>query len=388
MQFRLPAAIALAVCGTLSYGAESLVVEEIIVKVNGDIITRSEIDRDRKMLETELKSRGAAATTELQQQVNQRAQDILRERIDGMLLVQKGKEMGISVDSEVSKQLAEMQVQTKITDPEKFQAFVREQTGMPYEDYKSEMRNYMLRQRVLRELVGRDITIPRTEVQKYYDEHKAEFVREEQIFLREIFLSTEGKAEPEIAAIEKKAKDLAARAKKGERFGDLAKQNSDSVTRDQFGDFGTGFKKGDLDKQIEAIIWDQERGFVTDPIRRSNGFLILRLEEKHKAGQAALEEVENEIMERLYMPKFQPGVRTLLTKLREEAFLEIKPGYIDTGAAEGKNTTWTDPAQLKPETVTKEEVASRTRRRRLFWALPIPGTSTTVKVKPGTSASQ
>jgi parvulin-like peptidyl-prolyl isomerase len=281
-----------------------------------------------------------------------------------------------------------MQVQTKITDPEKFQAFVREQTGMPYEDYKSEMRNYMLRQRVLRELVGRDITIPRSEVQKYYDEHKTEFVREEQIFLREIFLSTEGKAEPEIAVIEKKAKDLAARAKKGERFGDLAKQNSDSVTRDQFGDFGTGFKRGDLDKQIEAIIWDQERGFVSDPIRRSNGFLILRLEEKHKAGQAALEEVENEIMERLYMPKFQPGVRTLLTKLREEAFLEIKPGYIDTGAAEGKNTTWTDPAQLKPETVTKEEVASRTRRRRLFWALPIPGTSTTVKVKPGTSASQ
>ena len=387
MQFRFPAALALLVCGTSSFGAEALVVEEIIAKVNGDIITRSEVDRDRKVLETELKAR-AGASPELEQQINQRARDILRERIDGMLLVQKGKEMGITVDGEVSKQLAEMQVQTKITDPEKFQAFVREQTGMPYEDYKSEMRNYMLRQRVLRELVGRDITIPRADVQKYYEDHKAEFVREEQIFLREIFLSTEGKSEAEIAVIEKKAKDLAARAKKGERFGDLAKQNSQSVTRDQFGDFGIGFKKGDLDKQIEPLVWSQERGYVTDPIRRSNGFLILRLEEKHKAGQASLEEVENEIMERLYMPKFQPGVRTLLTKLREEAFLEIKPGYIDTGAAPGKDTAWTDPAQLKPETVTKEEVASRTRRRRLFWAIPLPGTSTTVKVKPGTSASQ
>ena len=387
MQFRLPAVITLVVCGSLSQGAESLVVEEIIAKVNGDIITRSEVDRDRRGLEGELKARGAAGPT-LQQQVNERSQDILRERIDGMLLVQKGKEMGISVDSEVSKQLAEMQVQAKITDPEKFQAFVREQTGMSYEDYKSEMRNYMLRQRVLRELVGRDISIPRADIQKYYEEHKAEFLREEQVFLREIFLSTEGKSEAEIAAIEKKAKDLAARAKKGERFGELAKQNSDSVTRDMYGDFGTGFKKGDLDKQIEAVVWNQERGFVTDPIRRSNGYLILRLEDKHKQGQAGLEEVENEIMERLYMPKFQPGVRTLLTRLREEAFLEIKPGYIDTGAAAGKNTAWTDPAQLKPETVTKEEVASRTRRRRLFWAVPIPGTSTTVKAKPGTSASQ
>ena len=387
MQFRLPAVITLVVCGSLSHGAESLVVEEIIAKVNGDIITRSEVDRDRRGLEGELKARGAAGPT-LQQQVNERSQDILRERIDGMLLVQKGKEMGISVDSEVSKQLAEMQVQAKITDPEKFQAFVRDQTGMSYEDYKSEMRNYMLRQRVLRELVGRDITIPRADIQKYYEEHKAEFLREEQVFLREIFLSTEGKSEAEIAGIEKKAKDLAARAKKGERFGELAKQNSDSVTRDMYGDFGTGFKKGDLDKQIEAVVWNQERGFVTDPIRRSNGYLILRLEDKHKQGQAGLDEVENEIMERLYMPKFQPGVRTLLTRLREEAFLEIKPGYIDTGAAAGKNTAWTDPAQLKPETVTKEEVASRTRRRRLFWAVPIPGTSTTVKAKPGTSASK
>jgi peptidyl-prolyl cis-trans isomerase SurA len=386
MQFRLLAAGTLLVCGTFSYAAESLVIEEIIAKVNGDIITRSDIDRDKKTLEGELKARGTPAP-QLLQQVNERSQDILRERIDGMLLVQKGKEMGISVDNEISKQLAEMQVQTKISDPEKFQAFVHEQTGMPYEDYKSEMRNYMLRQRVLRELVGRDITIPRSDVQKYYEDHKAEFVRAEQVFLREIFLSTEGKTDAELAAIEKKAKDLSARAKKGEKFTELARQNSDSVTKEQFGELGA-FKRGELDKQIEAIVWNQERGFVTDPIKRSNGLLILRVDEKYKEGQALLEEVENEIMERLYMPKFQPGVRTLLTKLREEAFLEIKPGYTDTGAAPNKNTAWTDPAQLKPETVTKEEVASRTRRRRLFWAVPLPGTSTTVRAKPGTSASK
>ncbi|MCX6636972.1 MAG: hypothetical protein NT090_18100 [Acidobacteria bacterium] len=78
------------------------------------------------------------------------------------------------------------------------------------------------------------------------------------------------------------------------------------------------------------------------------------------------------------MPLFQPRVREYLTKLREEAFLEIKDGYIDTSAAPGKLTKWSDPAQLKPETVTKEEVASRIRRRRLLWMAPIPGTKTTV----------
>ena len=87
-----------------------------------------------------------------------------------------------------------------------------------------------------------------------------------------------------------------------------------------------------------------------------------------------MEEVENEIQNRLYMPRFQPKIREYLTKLREQAFLEIKPGFLDAGAAPGKDTTWRDPAQLKPETVTKEEVASQPRRKRLLWAVPIPGT--------------
>ena len=386
MQFCVKAPALLTLCVVVSLAApatEPVLVEEIIAKVNGDIITRSELDRDRKILETELKARGAQGV-QLQQQVNERSADILRERIDGMLLVQKGKEMGISVESEVSRQLADMQLKSSITDTEKFQSWVREQTGMSFEDYKSEMRNYFLRQRVLRELVGRNITIPRADLEKYYKEHQNDFVREEQVFLRELFLSTEGKSDGEVPAIEKKAKDLVARARKGERFTDLVQKNSESQTKDQYGELG-GFKRSDLDKQIVDLVWNQDRGYVTDPIRRGNGFLILRVDEKHKAGQASFEEVENEIMERLYMPKFQPGVRTLLTELRQDAFLEIKPGYQDTGAAPGKNTAWTDPAQLKPETVTKEEVANRARRRRLLGMLPIPGTSATPKA--GTSSS-
>lgn len=92
-------------------------------------------------------------------------------------------------------------------------------------------------------------------------------------------------------------------------------------------------------------------------------------------------------MEKLYMPVFQPKIREYLTQLRQEAFLEIKAGYVDTGAAPGKSTKWTDPAQLKPETVTKEEVASQTRNKRLLWLIPIPGTSTSTKPQPGTSSS-
>ncbi len=77
------------------------------------------------------------------------------------------------------------------------------------------------------------------------------------------------------------------------------------------------------------------------------------------------------------------AVREYLTKLRKDAFLEIKADYIDTGAATGKDTAWVDPAQLKPETVKKEEVASKIHRKRLLWTIPVPGTQTI-----GTSSSQ
>ena len=76
-------------------------------------------------------------------------------------------------------------------------------------------------------------------------------------------------------------------------------------------------------------------------------------------------------MERLYPPRIQPRVREFLLKLRQDAFLEIREGYVDTGAAPGKDTAWKDPAQLKPETTTKAEVAAR-RKKRILWVLPKP----------------
>ena len=112
-----------------------------------------------------------------------------------------------------------------------------------------------------------------------------------------------------------------------------------------------------------------------------NGFEILKIEDRYEAGQAPLADVENEVQEKLYMPRMQPKVREFLTKLREDAFLEIRAGYVDSGAAPGKDTAWKDPAQLKPQTTTKEEVASRKRKKKLLWMVPIPGTNAAKKVE-------
>ncbi|HEU0120846.1 MAG TPA: peptidyl-prolyl cis-trans isomerase [Bryobacteraceae bacterium] len=361
------------VAGSLLPAAEPIVIEQIVAKVNGEIITRSELARMKKAMIEDMKARGAKPE-ELEAAMKEREKDFLREKIDTMLLVQKGRDLSINVDPDVTKQMAAIQKASKIVDADKFQSYVREGTGMAYEDYKAEMKNNLLTRRVIGQEVSSKIVIPKAEIRKYYDEHKDEFQREERVFLREIFLTIEGKSEAEKAAVEKKAKDLVARARKGEKFGELARDNSDSESARNEGELPPS-KKGELRKELEEKVWAAPRNTVLDPIAFPNGWLILRVDEHHQAGLADYEEVEGEVTNKLFEPRMQPAVREYLTKLRAEAFLEIREGYADSAAAAGKSTRWSDAAVLKPETVTRAEVANQTRRKRLLF-VPVPGTST------------
>lgn len=334
------------------------VVEEIVAKVNGEIITRGELEQRRAEIEAELRQQALSGTA-LQDAVNKRAADELSEQISQLLLVQKGKELAINVDSDVNRRLAEIQSESKEADPEKFHEWLKERTGgMAFEDFKLQVKNSFLTQRVISEEVYRNITIPKADVEKYYNDHKTEFVRQETVQLREVLVSVGDGSPAKVTAAETKARQIVDRARKGEaKFTDLARQYSDAPTATQDGDLGA-FKKGDLAKDIEDVVFKQQKGYVTDPIRRPAGFEIFRVEDHFAAGQATLDEVQNEIMNKLMEPRAQPKLHEYLTQLRRNAFLEIKPGYVDSGAAPGKDTTWQDALQLKPETTTKENVVA------------------------------
>lgn len=355
------------------------VVDQIVAKVNGDIVSQDELQRLTKELSQELKAQGANGA-QLQKAFDDRSRNVLRDRIDELLLIQKGKELNINVDSDVSKYMASLQRQSGITDPDKFHDYVRQQSGMSYEDFLNETKNQFLTRQVIGEEVGRHITVTDKEVEAYYNAHKSDFIRDEKAYLSEILISTEGKDAAGVAAAEKKAQQLSDEASKGERFSDLAHDNSDAITAKDGGVLG-GYKKGDLAPAIEQAVWNLPRGGVTKPIKVPTGWEIFKVDDHTKAGLAPLSDVKNDIENILYGPKMQPQVREYLTGLRKQAFLQIKPGYVDTGAAPGQDTRWQDVAQLKPETVTKAEVEQKTRHKRLFGVIPIPGTETTVTGK-------
>jgi peptidyl-prolyl cis-trans isomerase SurA len=385
MMIMRKAVISVCVTAMLAAAADVQVVEEIICKVNGDIITRTDLERDRRDAENEMRKEGLNGRG-LQETLDYAMKGALEKRIDQLLLVQKAKELDVKVDDMVAKQLANIQRKTGIVDPEKFQAFVKEQRGMPFEDYKEELKKSLLVDRVVRQEVSSTIKVKKEDEEKYYEDHKNEFQRQERLFLSELYVSTLGKDTAGVSAAERKARDLVRRARGGEKFEDLVAVNSDDANASRGGEMPP-FEKGQLSKDIEDALWNQPRGYTSEPIKLKDppGFYIFKVEDHQKAGMAEFDEVQNEVEDKLFRPKFEPAMRAYLTKLRTEAFLEIKPGYEDLGAAPGKNTAWQDPAQLKPETVTKQEVEAQTHHRKLLWLIPIPGTS----VKPnGTSSSQ
>ena len=371
----------------LAFAADVKVVEEIAAKVNGDIITRGELEQRRREIEQQLRQEGLTGQ-KLADAVKEYSANALSEKIDELLLVQKGRTMeNLKIDPEINRRLAELQVQSKISDPEKFHEWVREQTGMSFEDYKDRLTRQLLGQRVIGQEVTYRVTIPEPELKKYYDEHPNDFVRKEEVYLSQILISTEGKTPDQVAAADKKAKDLVARANKGEKFSDLVRDNSDDPETARNGGSLPPYQRGMMPKQMEDVVFKAKKGDVPPPFKVAQGFLILKVEERHEAGTASFDEVKDMIHEKLAAPRMEPKIREFLTRLREEAYLQIKDGYVDSGAAPGKDTRWQDVAQLKPETTTKEEVASRAGKphKKLIF-IPIPGTTKKAPAPEATTA--
>ncbi len=357
----------------------ALVVDQIVAKVNGDIVSQDELQRVAREMRKEMQAQNIPESR-INDEVSKRQKDALRDRIDELLLTQKGKELNINVDSDLSKYMANLQRQSGMTDPEKFHDYIRKEAGMSFEDFQQQTKNQFLTREVIGQEVGRRINISDKEILDYYNAHQQDFVREEKVFLSEILISTQGKSPQAVVAAEKKAKQVAADAAKGQRFADLARDNSDATTAKDGGALG-GYKKGELTKEIEDAVWTLPKGGVSKPVKIATGFEIFKVEEHSKAGLEPLADAKPEIENALYGPKMQPKVREYLTQLRTRAFLQIKPEYIDTGAAPKQDTKWQDPAVLKAETVTKAEVEQKTRHKRALWVIPIPGTETTVSGK-------
>jgi peptidyl-prolyl cis-trans isomerase SurA len=304
-------------------------VEEIIARVNNEIITKSEYEKALATAEEDSKNdcQTHCSAEQLSIEIEDRRKHALRDLIDQSLLVQRAKDLGTSVEPGVIKKLDQIRVQNKLDSMEDLEKAVTAQ-GINWEDFKNNIRNGLLTQQVIGSEVGSHITISSQDVQKYYEEHKAEYVRPEQVALREIEVSTEGKKPEEIPDLKKKAETALKRVQDGEDFGEIAKRFSDGSTAKDGGFLGV-YKRGELSKVLEDKAFVMKRNELTDVMETKQGFLILQVLEHYDEGQQSLDKVQNEISERLYNERLEPAVREYLKTLRQQSYVVIKPGYQD-----------------------------------------------------------
>jgi peptidyl-prolyl cis-trans isomerase SurA len=306
--------------------AAAKVVERIIARVNGEIITQRMFERELQKVRMQLAQDAPGADSDAR--FREASKDTLRDLIDQALLVQKAKDLDINVETDIVKRLDEVRKQFKLATLEDLQAEVEKQ-GMLFEDFKDQIRRSNLTREVIGREVGRTIRITRADALAYFNGHKDEFRSPGGVRLAEVLISTE-KRKPEEAAA--RAKEALAELKAGIRFVDVVKKYSDAPSAKDDGDLGF-FKTGTkLDPSLAVAIDKLDVGETTEPIETKYGYEIIKLMERISPGIPTFDEVEQHVENFLYNEKMTPALRVYLARLRKDSYITLAPGYVDSGA--------------------------------------------------------
>jgi peptidyl-prolyl cis-trans isomerase SurA len=307
---------------------------DIVARVNNDVITLSDYQKAEQQLRDEAAHDcQGCPQDQIDAQFKEQQKDLLRGLIDQSLIVQRAKDMGISVEPDLAKRLDEVRKQNGLATLDDLQKGV-EASGLTWEGYKTTIRNGLLQKEVVRREVGTHVDISNDEVKQYYEAHPQEFTLPERVTLSEISLSAEGKSPEEFAAVRAKAEGLRSSVLNGDDFNRVAQLYSQGSTAKDGGALGT-FKKGELAPQIEAVVFQMNKGQISEVIQTRTGFEFLKVEDHFQAGLQPLDAVQADIFNTVHAQKTLPLMRDYLAELREQSNIMVKAGYNDSALLSG-----------------------------------------------------
>jgi peptidyl-prolyl cis-trans isomerase SurA len=341
------------------YGGET--VEDIVARVNDQIISRSDYERVVKQADDEARQRG-----DTMQQIADGHKDLLRDLIDQQLWISKAKELDINVDTDVVKQLDEIRKKYNLASMDDLEKAAKEQ-GISYEDFKANIKNQLMTQAVMRQEVGRRVQVTPGEAERFYEAHKQDYGQAESIRLSEIMVSTgngdAGSDDPQkLAAARAKADDIESKLKAGANFDQLARTSSDGQTAAEGGDMGK-YVRGQLNKVFEDKTFAMKAGEVSEPIRTKQGYVIFKVVEHTSGGPQPYKDVQDQVEEAYYMSKMQPAIRAYLQTMREQAYIQIANGYTDSAATPNEVHPTISYSAYTPPAPKKKKKVERTRFR-------------------------
>jgi parvulin-like peptidyl-prolyl isomerase len=351
---RLSVTVALVVACFLSATLVTAeIVEQILVKVNGEIFTKTDLEARQVAALRQKNVQGDPSDDLLKKELGQVTPQIMVDAVAEMLLIQRAKELGYRLSDEQFKQAVDnIKKEYKLDNDEKFQAALK-QENMTMNDLRRQFERQILVQRVEQVEIFGKIAISEDEARKYHQEHLEEFTTPASVTLREVLVALpndgKGPTAAQEAAVKAKAEKIHALAVAGDNFMKLAEDSSDAPSRANAGLIGP-LNMSDLSADVRKVIEPMKSGEITPLIRTSRGFQFFKVETVTAAETVPFEQAREQINERVIGGKRKDEFDKYLTKLKAQAIIEWKNEDVKKAYEEGLAAQGAQGAQAKPAT--------------------------------------
>jgi parvulin-like peptidyl-prolyl isomerase len=336
------ASFAALLCLVFVAGARSEIIEQVLVKVNGEIFTKSELEARQVQ---EIRQRGKPmdlnteqGNAELRKAISEVTPALLVSVVDEMLVVQRGKELGYKLSDEQFKSVLEnLKTQNKIENEEQLVAALK-QENMTMSDLRRNLERQMIASRVQQaEVIGR-VAVTEDEARKYYDQHITEFTTPSSVMLREILVSvptdSRGVNVGADDAAREKAEAIRQRILSGEAFDKVAAETSDSASKANGGLIGP-LNVNDLSADFRKLVDGLKVGGMTTVVRTQRGYQILKLDSSTPTQILTFEQARDQISDHVVTNKRNEEIQKYLVKLRAQAIIDWKNADIKKAYEEG-----------------------------------------------------
>ncbi len=317
--------------------ARAEILERVLVKVNGEILTKTQLEERQiaalRQRNPQMRDEDVRNDAQLKKMLEEVTPDVLVDAIDEMLLLQRGKELGYRLSDEQFSQILEnIKKENRIETEGQFQAALK-QEGMTLQDLRNSIERRMVIDRVQQVEVMQKIGITEGDARAYYDAHPQEFTSPASITLREILVNTPEATTPsgekavnvaEDEATQKRIEEIRKRVTGGgEDFAHVASEVSDAASKANGGLIGP-ITATELSPALQELLGKMKPGDVSQPLRTPRGYQLIKLESATASVRQPFEEVRDKIADAVYNQKRRGEVEKYLKRVRAEAIIEWK----------------------------------------------------------------
>lgn len=330
-------ACALGLALLVPASAAAQMIEQVLVKVNGDILTKTEFEQ-RQVATLRTRPELANVTPEstaLKRAVAEVTPELILNAVDELLLLQRGKELGLALGDEQFKTILEnIKKSNNLDDDAKFEEALK-QEGLTLADLRASLERQMLVSEVQRRDVVDKIAVTETEARAYYDANREQFTTPSEVTLREILIDVpatdRGVNVSDDDAAKAKAEDIRKRLLAGEPFPRLAAELSDAASKANGGLIGP-LNHNELAPALQTVLSGLKVGDLTEVIRTTRGYQILKLESRTEPRVRTFEDARGDISNKIGEEKMRGERLKYLEKLRAQAVItwrndELKNAY-------------------------------------------------------------